>query len=103
MEDNTATIEACVKGYSPSLRHLPRHQRCALGTVHDICFGDKDDTEEEKMERKMLEEKFGAITLEHRDSELHKADLFTKEMPRAPYEAKLRLIGMSDPSRISAS
>ena len=95
MEDNTSTVEACLKGYSPSLRHLPRHQRCALGTVHDVCFDDKDSTEDEIASRRDVERKYGVISLQHHDGDTHKADLFTKELPRVPFENKLKLIGMN--------
>ena len=82
-------IEACVKGYSPSLRHLPRHQRCALGTVHDTCFGDSGSDD-----REQLEAQYGIISLEHKVSEKHKGDMFTKEMPRQQFESLKALLGM---------
>ena len=94
MEDNTATIEACMKGYSPSLRHLPRHQQCALGTVHDVCFRDKDDDEARVRAKEQIEREYGVITLEHKVTDEHKGDMFTKEMPRVSLETKVKLIRM---------
>ena len=35
MEANAATITSVNKGYSPSLRHLPRTQRVSLGLLHE--------------------------------------------------------------------
>ena len=41
-EDNAACIIAVTKGSSPSLRHLKRTQRIALGHLHEIFF-DEDE------------------------------------------------------------
>ena len=35
-EDNSATIAAVRKGYSPHLRHLLRQQRCSLGQTQEL-------------------------------------------------------------------
>ena len=40
-EDNAACIIAVTKGYSPSLRHLKKTQRIALGHLHEISFEDE--------------------------------------------------------------
>ena len=42
-EDNAATITAIDKGYSPTLRYLPRTQRIALGFLHETLRPDEDE------------------------------------------------------------
>ena len=91
-EDNEATITAARKGYSPSLRHLPRHQRCALGTVHETFWTDPDQTEEELAEKAKIVAQWGEMVLEHKDTKLHKGDFFTKELPRTEFEGALKMM-----------
>jgi hypothetical protein len=45
-EDNTATIIAVQKGYSPALRHLPRTQRLSVGFVHEFFHGHEEEAED---------------------------------------------------------
>ena len=93
-EDNTACITAAKKGYSPSLRHLPRHQRCALGTVHETFFEDADAPEEDLKARRAIVDKWGVMELLHKDTKEHKGDFFTKELARADFEAAVRKMGV---------
>ena len=68
-EDNTAAIQVVRKGYSPSLRHQPRCQRIAVGSLHELfCDNDAHDKTD------------GPIELVHADTSTHKADVFTKDM-----------------------
>ena len=93
-EDNTATITAAEKGYSPSLRHLPRHQRCALGTVHEMFFLDEDATQEEREAKQHNDSTLGPLLLEHKETTKHKGDFFTKELDRQAFESAKALMGM---------
>ena len=93
-EDNSATITAAEKGYSPSLRHLPRHQRVALGTVHEMFYLDEDATQEERDSKKHNDETLGQLILEHKETVLHKGDFFTKELDRTAFEAAKEKMGM---------
>ena len=93
-EDNTATITAAEKGYSPTLRHLPRHQRVALGTVHEMFFLDSDATQEERDDKAQKDATLGEFLLEHMDTSTHKGDFFTKDLDRPAFEAAKALIGM---------
>ena len=93
-EDNTATITAAEKGYSPSLRHLPRHQRCALGTVHEMFFLDEDATQEEREAKQHNDATLGQLLLEHKETTKHKGDFFTKELDRQAFESAKALMGM---------
>ena len=94
-EDNEACITAARKGYSPSLRHLPRHQRLALGVVHETFYTDDDETEEDLKEKERMRKQFGDIVLEHKDTKDHKGDFFTKELPRPAFEAAVRMMKIS--------
>ena len=84
-EDNQATISAAQKGYSPTLRHLARHQRCALSVVHETFWVDEDASAEEHEARRIITETLGEMRLEHKESSVHKADGFTKELPKAEF------------------
>ena len=95
MEDNSATIVAINKGYSPTLRHLPRTQRIALGFLHDTLSPDSDD-------ELGLHEHEGPLTVEKDDTDSHKGDVFTKEMSRQSFEEKLHKLGMA-PSAMASS
>jgi hypothetical protein len=81
MEDNAAMIAAAHKGYSPSLRHLPRMQRTSLGYLYDLL------TEEP-------EEGSGKVKLLKADTAVHKGDMFTKFLVVAKYVSAMQLIGM---------
>ena len=94
-EDNSATITAAEKGYSPSLRHLARHQRCALGTVHETFFFVDEDAPKEEIEAKeMIDSTLGKMLLEHKDTKMHKGDFFTKELSRQEFDNAKALMGM---------
>ncbi len=45
-EDNSATIIAIQKGFSASLRHLPRTQRLSVGFAHEFFHGHEDTAED---------------------------------------------------------
>ena len=98
-EDNEACIVAAKKGYSPSLRHLARHQRIALGSVHETFFGEDDPTEEEVHDRKAIIDQWGEMLLEYKDTKEHKGDFFTKELARPQFEAAVRMMNVSRPSQ----
>ena len=100
-EDNEACITAARKGYSPSLRHLPRHQRCALGTVHETFHEDEDSTTEEHQARKQIIDKWGPMDLVHCDTKKHKGDFFTKELPRTEVEAAISMMGMFNAGKVA--
>ena len=38
-EDNNQVIQAARKGYSPSLKHLNRVERCSLAHLYDCVYG----------------------------------------------------------------
>ena len=98
-EDNEACITAAKKGYSPALRHRPRHQRCALGVVHETFFEDAGATAEEKQARRERIELFGEFQLEHFEMSKHKGDYFTKELPRQAVENAYALMQFKPRSR----
>ena len=83
-EDNAACIIAVTKGYSPSLRHLKRTQRIALGHLHEIFF------EDEHCDGPATTD--GKFTLEKAATADHKGDLFTKELHPAQFNHALNLI-----------
>ena len=83
-EDNTQCIAAVRRGYSASLRHLPRTQRLALGVMHEIFYGDEDECGEAA----------GLCELRYCESKRHKGDVFTKVLPRGPFRDALARIGM---------
>ena len=96
-EDNTACITAAEKGYSPSLRHLARHQRCALGTVHETFFEDADATPMEAEARRRIICEYGEMRLEHKDTKQHKGDFFTKELPRVEFDNACQMMKIRTP------
>jgi hypothetical protein len=83
-EDNSATILAIKKGYSTSLRALPRQERVSLGSLHEMFF-DQDSQDC----------RHGSLELVHHDGETHKADVFTKDMPPKTFRDRLLLMGVS--------
>ena len=93
-EDNAATITAAEKDYSPSLRHLRRHQRCALSTVHETFFIDEDCTDEELAARRSNEQTYGQMLLLHKETSKHKADFFTKELSRVQFQNALKMMNV---------
>jgi hypothetical protein len=82
-EDNSATILAIRKGYSPSLRALPRTERVSLGSLHKL-FHDQDNHDC----------CHGPLELVHHVGTEHKADVFTKDMPPKAFKEKLWLMGV---------
>ena len=94
-EDNMACITAAEKGYSPSLRHLARHQRCALGTVNETFYLSADATTDEIAARSAIIEAYGEMQLEHCDTKKHKGDFFTKELPKVEFDTALKMMGVN--------
>jgi len=88
-EDNAACIIAVTKGYSPSLRHLKRTQRIALGHLHEIFFEEEADDRKHRDGSALTDGKF---TLEKAATADHKGDLFTKELHPAQFNHALDLI-----------
>jgi len=70
MEDNSATIIAATKGYSPSMRDLRRTHRTSIGAVHDIITEDP--------ECRSFNE--GPICIEKASTAEHRGDFFTKQL-----------------------
>ena len=91
-EDNSATILAIKKGYSPSLRHLPRTERVSLGSLHEL-FHEQDGHDC----------RHGTIELVHHEGALHKADIFTKDMQPKPFKEKLLLMNVGQRGKGSRS
>ena len=88
--DNAACIIAVTtKGYPPSLRHVKRMQRIALGHPHEIFFGEETDDGKRLDGSAIMDGKF---TLEKAATADHKGDIFTKELHPAQFEHALNLI-----------
>ena len=79
MEDNSATIVACEKGYSPSLRHMPRTQRCGLGFINEVIQEPPSPLE-------------GCISIEKVSTDEHRGDCFTKELVPAKFARAVELL-----------
>ena len=89
MEDNSATIVACEKGYSPSLRHIPRTQRIGLGFISEVVS--QEATEEE-----------GDIRIVKADTAEHRGDCFTKELSPQKFEKATSLLRVQPLSKLKA-
>ena len=96
MEDNSATIVAIQKGYSPTLRHLARTQRIALGFLHDTLSPDSDDELD-------LHENEGPLSVVKAETDNQKGDFLTKELPRSAFEHKLKTLGMTPQAMASSA
>ena len=102
MEDNSASITVAQKGYSPSLRHLPRTQRTSIGSIHEMFFWSEEDEEELEnlrqwghlMEHKGSEAELphGKVTLLKVDTKIHKGNFFTKPLTPAQFREGLALM-----------
>ena len=75
-EDNQATIKVVMKGYSPKLRHLLRHQRIHLGSLKESIVRDQ-------------------VRIEYVKSEMQAADIFTKALQPSKWPAALSLLGIT--------
>jgi len=82
-EDNAACIIAVQKGYSPALRALPRTQRCAIGTLHEIFHEHVQKPDE------------GRCLLVKEPTETHKGDIFTKELQPHKFKVAVQMLKMS--------
>ena len=82
MEDNAAAIIAITKGYSPTMRYLPRTQRVSLGMLSEIFSKEPEDNE-------------GRVRLVKADTNEHRGDAFTKELESHKFARALELIRMS--------
>ena len=76
-EDNTQCIAAVRSGYSAALRHLPRTERIALSTCHEIFVEDAE-----------------RHSLNYEVSENHKGDVFTKRLSPAAFERAIAMLGL---------
>jgi hypothetical protein len=98
-EDNSASIIAVVKGYSPSLRHLQRTQRTSLSFCHEVVeHPDKpalSDSEDEH------DKACGVIDLIKVDTNDQLGDFFTKTFARSDFDSKLRGIGMRNTAELT--
>ena len=74
-EDNQATIKILRKGYSNKLRHLSRHHKLDIGSIHDIL---QDPN----------------VEIEYVESANQAADIFTKNLPPMKWQPALDLMCM---------
>ena len=77
-EDNSSSITAIKKGYSPSLRALKKTHRLSLGFLHDMTEAKPEPGE-------------GAIAMFKQESESQKGDYFTKITPPKSFQKFLDL------------
>ena len=89
MEDNSATIVACEKGYSPSLRHIPRTQRIGLGFISEVVSQEATDEE-------------GDIRIVKADTAEHRGDCFTKELSPQKFATATSLLRVQPLSKLKA-
>ena len=87
-EDNTATIAAVKRGYSPALRYLQQHAQVSLGFCHEVFHPDWED----QVAPKYLSE------LTYWESKSHKGDWMTKELPPKHFQDASTLAGFVHPS-----
>ena len=85
-EDNTQCISAVRSGYSAALRHLPRTERIALSTCHEIFVEDA-----------------ARHSLNYERSETHKGDVFTKRLPPIAFERAVAMLGLRRAAAIAAA
>ena len=74
-EDNQATIKIVKKGYSSKMRHVSRHHRVDIGSIHETI--DQSDVE-----------------LTYIESSKQAADIFTKDLPPMKWPAALDLLNI---------
>ena len=79
MEDNNACITSVEKGYSPSMRHLPRTQKVSIGMLHEMI--QKEATEEN-----------GRVEVLKAKSEEHLGDVMTKELEVCKFEKAVEML-----------
>ena len=85
-EDNMQVVQGVARGYSPSLRHLQRHDRLSLGFSFEV-FTERD---EDGYRRYLAEMKYEC-------SKQQKGDVFTKPLARADFESAKSMLGMRVP------
>ena len=78
-------IQSAKKGYSPSLKHLNRVERCSLAHVHDCCFGpNKQDN----------------LALIKVDTKQQAADMFTKRLDPKSFIQARSMLQILDPQHL---
>ena len=75
-QDNSAVIQIVHAGYSPKLRHVSKTHRVNLSSLYEVFESDP------------------LIRLQYINTELQKADVFTKALPPAKFPAALKLLRM---------
>ena len=83
MEDNNACIASVEKGYSPSLRHLPRTQKISIGMLHEMI--QREATEDD-----------GKVELIKAKSEDHLGDVMSKELEVCKFEKAVEMLRISE-------
>jgi len=74
-EDNMSTITVIEAGYSPQMRHLPKHHRISIGLVHELVQSPN-------------------IDIQHITTDKQKGDLMTKGLARPKHEPACRMVGI---------
>ena len=86
-EDNTQTIFAIRRGYSPALRHLKRHINLGLGFTHEVFYPDLSDSSAPKY--------WSSLVYCPTDEQL--GDMLTKELPPIKFSAAIGAAGYMIP------
>ena len=103
MEDNSACITSCEKGFSPAMRYIGRTQKVNLGFLHDVMF---PEISEDPLDIAITANRAGGdsskdISLLKVETSLQKGDLFTKDMDRVRFEQCAEMIGMIDQRKLN--
>ena len=91
MEDNNATLQILKKGYSPSLRHISRTQRVAIGFLHELSNpkSSNDDDGDDG------DHNFGEIIYMRTPTADQKGNCFTKVLPPKDFNSEMSRLGVS--------
>ena len=83
MEDNNACITSVEKGYSPSMRHLPRTQKVSIGMLHEMIQSEATEVD-------------GKVEVLKAKSEEHLGDVMTKELEVCKFEKAVEMLRISE-------